>query len=95
MSAKVTCNDCHDPHEGGAIMGGGTQLATEFETCGKCHTAQRGPFDGLAVLPVLQVHVRGVHGLESAGAVRHVVKRQLGLRLVERDAVDREVLHSL
>lgn len=25
-------------------MSGGTQLATAHETCGKCHTAQRGPF---------------------------------------------------
>jgi predicted CXXCH cytochrome family protein len=41
---KVTCSDCHDPHKGGAVIGGGTELATEFDTCGRCHTAQRGPF---------------------------------------------------
>ncbi|HPA17338.1 MAG TPA: cytochrome c3 family protein [Verrucomicrobiae bacterium] len=44
LSGKVSCTDCHDPHKGNAIPAGGTELATEFDTCGKCHTAQRGPF---------------------------------------------------
>jgi DmsE family decaheme c-type cytochrome len=41
---KVTCTDCHDPHKGDAIMGGGTHLASANETCLKCHDAQRGPY---------------------------------------------------
>ena len=41
---KVSCSDCHNPHTGSAIMGGGTAHTTEFDTCGRCHTAQRGPF---------------------------------------------------
>jgi predicted CXXCH cytochrome family protein len=41
---KVSCSDCHDPHKGPAVRGGGTSLATEHETCGRCHIAQRGPF---------------------------------------------------
>jgi predicted CXXCH cytochrome family protein len=42
--AKVSCGDCHNPHKGQAVIGGGTALSTEQETCGKCHIAQRGPF---------------------------------------------------
>ncbi len=41
---KVTCSDCHDPHEGDAIMGGGTSLTSANDTCLQCHDAQRGPF---------------------------------------------------
>jgi len=41
---RVSCSDCHNPHKGQAIIGGGTALSTEQETCGKCHIAQRGPF---------------------------------------------------
>ncbi|HYV30285.1 MAG TPA: cytochrome c3 family protein, partial [Candidatus Binatia bacterium] len=41
---RVSCADCHNPHKGQAIIGGGTALSTEQETCGKCHVAQRGPF---------------------------------------------------
>ena len=41
---KVSCADCHDPHQGPAVVGGSTSLSTEFDTCGRCHTAQRGPF---------------------------------------------------
>lgn len=44
IEGKVSCSDCHDPHKGNAIMGGGTQMLSENETCGKCHTAQFGPF---------------------------------------------------
>lgn len=40
---KVTCSDCHDPHKGSAIVGGGTAIQSMNETCFKCHTAQRGP----------------------------------------------------
>lgn len=41
---KVTCSDCHNPHKGQVVAGGGTALATENDTCGRCHIAQRGPF---------------------------------------------------
>jgi predicted CXXCH cytochrome family protein len=41
---KVTCSDCHEPHKGDAVVGGGTKLASTNETCLKCHDAQRGPF---------------------------------------------------
>lgn len=41
---KVSCSDCHDPHKGLAIKGGGTQLASQNDTCFQCHTAQKGPF---------------------------------------------------
>jgi predicted CXXCH cytochrome family protein len=41
---KVSCADCHNPHKGNAIIGGGTAMGTEADTCGRCHIAQRGPF---------------------------------------------------
>ncbi len=41
---KISCADCHNPHKGDAVKGGGTQLATEHQTCARCHTAQGGPF---------------------------------------------------
>lgn len=41
---KVSCTDCHNPHKGQAVAGGGTALSTEQDTCGRCHIAQRGPF---------------------------------------------------
>jgi predicted CXXCH cytochrome family protein len=41
---RVSCADCHNPHEGRAIKGGSTSLASANETCFKCHPAQRGPF---------------------------------------------------
>ncbi|MCX6967952.1 MAG: multiheme c-type cytochrome [Verrucomicrobia bacterium] len=41
---KVTCSDCHNPHKGGAVKGGGTEFMGKNETCFQCHTAQRGPF---------------------------------------------------
>src|SRR6185436_6723716 len=44
LEGKVSCSDCHDPHSGPAVKGGGTSLATERDTCGQCHAAQRGPF---------------------------------------------------
>jgi predicted CXXCH cytochrome family protein len=40
---RLTCTDCHDPHKGDAIMGGGTALLSQNEACLQCHSAQRGP----------------------------------------------------
>jgi predicted CXXCH cytochrome family protein len=55
LEGKVSCADCHNPHKGDAIKGGGTNLPqslkgggmallSQNETCFQCHTAQRGPF---------------------------------------------------
>jgi len=44
LAGKVSCVDCHNPHEGRAIKGSGAALESENETCTKCHTAQKGPF---------------------------------------------------
>lgn len=44
MNGKMSCADCHDPHEGPAIRGTAATLEAENETCTKCHTAQKGPF---------------------------------------------------
>lgn len=44
LSGKMSCGDCHDPHEGNAIKGKGASLEAENETCTKCHTTQAGPF---------------------------------------------------
>ncbi|MBK1880089.1 cytochrome c3 family protein [Pelagicoccus mobilis] len=41
---KVSCNDCHDPHSGAAIKGGGVAAMKEAETCIQCHQAQSGPY---------------------------------------------------
>jgi len=41
---RVSCADCHNPHRGPAVKGGGISLLAENETCTACHTAQRGPF---------------------------------------------------
>jgi predicted CXXCH cytochrome family protein len=45
LAGKVSCADCHDPHKGDVVIGGGAgNLATMNDTCMKCHPAQRGPF---------------------------------------------------
>jgi len=44
IEGKASCGDCHDPHKGSMIMGGGTELMSQNEICAKCHTAQFGPF---------------------------------------------------
>ena len=52
---KMSCADCHNPHKGIAIKGGGTNIQQTLkagglaflsrnETCFECHTQQRGPF---------------------------------------------------
>ena len=55
LEGKMSCADCHNPHKGIAIKGGGTNVQQSLkgggmaflsrnETCFQCHTAQRGPF---------------------------------------------------
>ena len=44
LEGRMSCSDCHSPHKGPAIKGGGTSLISENETCFQCHTVQRGPF---------------------------------------------------
>jgi predicted CXXCH cytochrome family protein len=44
LAGKVSCSDCHDPHQGDAIRGSGAALASSTETCLRCHTQQAGPF---------------------------------------------------
>jgi DmsE family decaheme c-type cytochrome len=45
LDGKISCADCHDPHKGEAIIGGGARNLTAMnDTCLSCHPAQRGPF---------------------------------------------------
>ncbi len=39
----MDCGQCHDPHQGSAIRGGGTALLSQNEACIECHSGQRGP----------------------------------------------------
>ena len=43
LAGQMSCGDCHDPHGGPAIRGGGTALLSQNESCLECHAAQRGP----------------------------------------------------
>jgi predicted CXXCH cytochrome family protein len=43
LAGKVSCSDCHNPHEGPGFSGS-KPLLNRDETCTKCHTTQRGPF---------------------------------------------------
>jgi DmsE family decaheme c-type cytochrome len=55
LEGKVSCSDCHNPHKGDAVKGGGTSMPQKVRgggitmlgangTCLQCHTAQGGPF---------------------------------------------------
>ncbi len=55
LEGRMSCSDCHNPHKGNVIKGGGTSgfqsikgggmaLLGENDTCFQCHAAQRGPF---------------------------------------------------
>jgi len=39
---RMSCGDCHDPHKGLALKGGGANLLSENAICLKCHPAQGG-----------------------------------------------------
>ncbi|HOW65670.1 MAG TPA: cytochrome c3 family protein [Candidatus Paceibacterota bacterium] len=41
---RMSCGDCHNPHKGNAVQGGGTALLAENDACLSCHSAQRGPY---------------------------------------------------
>jgi predicted CXXCH cytochrome family protein len=44
-SGKMTCGDCHNPHEGDAVPAGGVaSLEDQNATCLKCHVQQGGPY---------------------------------------------------
>src|ERR1700688_673482 len=38
LEGKMSCGDCHAPHKGSVIRGGGTELTGQNEVCAKCHT---------------------------------------------------------
>jgi DmsE family decaheme c-type cytochrome len=44
LSGHMSCNDCHDPHEGNAVRGTGEEIEREIETCSRCHTGKNGPY---------------------------------------------------
>lgn len=55
LEGRMSCADCHNPHVGLAVKGGGTNVQqalrggsfaflSQNETCFQCHTVQRGPF---------------------------------------------------
>ena len=44
MTGKMSCGECHDPHQGSGIKGKGASLHSQTEACTECHTAQKGPF---------------------------------------------------
>jgi len=55
LEGKMGCSSCHNPHKGSAVkggetsgmqsvVGGGTALLSQNETCFQCHTDKRGPF---------------------------------------------------
>lgn len=45
MEGRLGCGDCHDPHKGSMVKGGGaTNVMDRNDVCYQCHTSQRGPF---------------------------------------------------
>jgi predicted CXXCH cytochrome family protein len=45
LEGKMSCADCHNPHKGSIMKGGGaTNLMGKNDTCIQCHKLQQGPF---------------------------------------------------
>jgi len=45
LEGRLSCGDCHNPHKGSMVKGGGaTNIMGKNDVCFQCHTAQRGPF---------------------------------------------------
>ena len=44
LNGKMSCSDCHNLHEGDAVVGTGLDLENQNATCVKCHSQQKGPF---------------------------------------------------
>lgn len=45
LEGKMSCADCHNPHKGSVVKGGGaTNVMGKNDVCFQCHTEQRGPF---------------------------------------------------
>ncbi|MEI6278819.1 MAG: cytochrome c3 family protein [Verrucomicrobiae bacterium] len=45
LEGRMGCGDCHNPHKGSVMKGGGaTNLMSKNEVCFQCHQAQRGPY---------------------------------------------------
>ena len=41
---RMSCIECHPPHGGAAMAGGGTRLLSLNDNCVRCHPSQQGPF---------------------------------------------------
>ena len=41
---RMSCTECHSPHNGSIYRGGGTALLSENDNCLRCHAEQRGPY---------------------------------------------------
>lgn len=44
LAGRMSCADCHSPHQGDAVTEGGTNFDGLNSTCLKCHTSQGGPY---------------------------------------------------
>lgn len=44
LNGRMSCSDCHDVHQGGAVVGAGFDIEKKNSACTKCHTEQKGPF---------------------------------------------------